>query len=105
MTKRSDIISTKKQALDEITRFAIEDPLIRELLSRNGAKHAVHPERLWESRFIEFSPILLASSRRALYSLEDNEVNALAKEFLATFEHDPFERQPRIYLQICRYLE
>ncbi|KAI5118532.1 hypothetical protein M0805_009684 [Coniferiporia weirii] len=80
---RSNVASTKKQALDRITDLSIEDSYFRSLFKVVGAVDVIEPLQRDPTVWIYHGSSLQNSSRKALISLVDVEVNTLAQNTLA----------------------
>ena len=86
---RSSTFSTQYEALNQIIILSGEDLVIRDALERSGAGIFLHTfPKLMTSRrrvFSDLEPdVLLATSRKALICVEENEINHIAKE-IASF--------------------
>ncbi|KAI5116344.1 hypothetical protein M0805_005819 [Coniferiporia weirii] len=76
---RSNTASTKKQALDWITELSIDDGYIRGLFKVVGAVDAIEPLQRDPAVWIYYGPSLQNSSRKALVSLTDVEINMVLR--------------------------
>ncbi|THG97944.1 hypothetical protein EW145_g7508 [Phellinidium pouzarii] len=72
--------STKKQALDHITDLSVDDSYIRDLLKVVGAMDTIDTLRKDPAIWINYGFSLQSSSRKALASLADVQVNTLVQK-------------------------
>ncbi|THG98446.1 hypothetical protein EW145_g7423, partial [Phellinidium pouzarii] len=80
LLKRSGVGSTKKQALDHITDLSVDDSYIRDLLKVVGAMDTIDTLRKDPAIWINYGFSLQSSSRKALASLADVQVNTLVQK-------------------------
>ncbi|KAI5118535.1 hypothetical protein M0805_009687 [Coniferiporia weirii] len=76
---RSNVASTKKQALDRITDLSVEDSYVRGLFKTMGAVEAIEPLQSDPELWIYYGSSLQNSSRKALVSLADVEINMVLR--------------------------
>ncbi|KAI5118530.1 hypothetical protein M0805_009682 [Coniferiporia weirii] len=74
----SNVALTKKQALDHITDLSAEDAYVRGLFKVMGAVDTIEPLQRNPTIWIYYGSSLQNSSRKALISLIDVEINTLA---------------------------
>ncbi|KAI5121793.1 hypothetical protein M0805_009785 [Coniferiporia weirii] len=77
---RSNTARTKKQALDRITDLSVNDSYVRGLLKVMGAVDIIGPLQNDLSFWINYGAPLQSSSRKALITLDDVEVNVLVQK-------------------------
>ncbi|KAI5116346.1 hypothetical protein M0805_005821 [Coniferiporia weirii] len=98
---RSNVASTKKQALDHITELSIDDSYIRSLFKVMGAVNAIEPLQRDPALWIYYGSSLQNSSRKALVSLVDVEINTLAQKVVAGRRSS---LQPDLFQSIATFL-
>ncbi|KAI5118534.1 hypothetical protein M0805_009686 [Coniferiporia weirii] len=88
---RSSVASTKKQALDRITDLSFEDSYVRGLFKVLGAVDAIEPLQKDPAAWIYYGSSLQNSSRKALVSLADVEINTVLQR--ADTKIDAYEEE------------
>ncbi|KAI5120940.1 hypothetical protein M0805_001645 [Coniferiporia weirii] len=97
----SRIPSTRRQALDRITDFAVSDEHVRDLLNSMDATRIIGRIHKHSTVWFDSDGLLLNSSRKSLVSLADTEIHGLARKLEKLKFHDKGKDQVVYAVKEC----